>query len=94
MYKIKLKLAGRYRVNFNLPNCINKVLGFEKVLYKTDGKHKAPNIPDITSTQIYYIEINLIEPNILRKKNGQPKSLQYVKSYQTISKECQGCCNY
>ena len=41
-YKIKLTLAGRYRVNFNLPDFINKVLGFEKVIhvYETDGKCK------------------------------------------------------
>ena len=77
-------MAGGYRVNFNIPNSINEVLGFEKTIYR--GTHKSPNIPDIASTQLYFIVIDLIEPNFLRKKDGEAKSLQYVRVIKLYQK--------
>ena len=77
-------MAGGYRVNFNTTNSINEVLGFEKTAYR--GTHKSLNIPDIASTQLYFIVIDLIEPNILRKKDGEAKSLQYVRAIKPYQK--------
>ena len=88
-YRTILTLTGSYMVNFNIPNSIN-VLGFEKTRYR--GTHKSPNIPDIASTQLYFIVINLIKPNILRK-DGEAKSTK-CESYQAISKECWRGCHY
>ena len=76
-------MAGGYRVNFNIPNSFNEVLVFEKTIYR--GTHKSPNIPDIVSTQLYFIVIDLIEPNILRK-DGEAKSLQYVRAIKPYQK--------
>ena len=33
-YRTILTLTGGYRVNFNIPNSINEVLGFEKTIYR------------------------------------------------------------
>ena len=79
-----LTLAGGYRVNFNIPNFIYEVLGFEKTIYR--GTHKPPNIPDIASTQLYFIVFDLVEPNILRKKDSGAKSLQYVRAIKPYQK--------
>ena len=83
-YRIVLTLKGGYRVNFNVQSSINKVFGFEKITYTST--HKAPNIPDIASTQAYFIVIDLIEPNVLRTKNGQTNSLQYVRVIKPFQK--------
>ena len=83
-YKIILTLKGNYKVNFNIDNSIHKVLGFDKKIY--DKTSKSENIPDISSTQIFFIVIDLIQPNILRKKNGETKSLQYVRAIKPFSK--------
>ena len=85
-YKINLTLSGGYRVDFNIPNSIHKVFGFEKVTYTTNGNHLSPNIPDIASTQVFFIVIDLIEPNILRKKNGDTLHLQYVRAIKPFQK--------
>ena len=65
-YRMILTLTGGYRVNCDIPNSIYEVLGFEKTIYR--GTHKSPNIPDIASTQLYFIVIDLIEPNILKEE--------------------------
>ena len=84
-YKTILTLTGGYRVNFNIDNSIHKVLGFEKTEYS--GVHKSPHNPDIASTQLYFIVIDLIEPNILRKRNGETNSLQYVRAIKPFQKQ-------
>ena len=65
-YRTILTLAGGYRVNFDIPNSIYEVLGFEKTIYR--DTHKSPSIPDIASTQLYFIVIDLIEPNIFKEE--------------------------
>ena len=83
-YRTILTLTGGYRVNFDIPNSIYEVLGFKKTIYR--GTHKSPNIPDIANAQLYFIVINLIEPNILWKKDGEAKSLQYVRAIKPYQK--------
>ena len=83
-YRIILTLKGGYRVNFNVQSSINKVFGFEKTTYT--GTNKASNNPDIASTQLYFIVIDLIEPNILRKQNGESANLQYVRAIKPFQK--------
>ena len=83
-YRIILTLKGGYRVNFNVQSSINKVFGFEKTVYT--GTTKALNIPDIASTQAYFIVIDLIEPNVLRTKSRQTNSLQYVRVIKPFQK--------
>ena len=73
-----LKISNNYKVNFNIPNCINTIFGFEKNIY-SNGTYMAENAADITSSEAIYVIVDLIEPNLLFY-NGEVKYLQYVRN--------------
>ena len=73
-----LKISNNYKVNFNIPNSINTIFGFEEKIY-SNGTHMAENAADMTSSEAIYVTVDLIEPN-LSFYNGEVKYLQYVRN--------------
>ena len=62
---------------------MNNVFGFDKKVY-IHGKHKAENIPDISTTQACFITIDLIKPNVLFSK-GKTTTLDYIRVIPTYT---------
>ena len=83
--RVLLKISNNYKVNFNIPNSINIIFGFEKKIY-SNGKHVAENAADITSSEAIYVIIDLIEPNLLFY-NGEVKYLQYVRNISLYTRQ-------
>ena len=83
--RVLLKISNNYKVNFNIPNSINIIFGFEKKIY-SNGTHVAENAADITSSEAIYVIIDLIEPNLLFY-NGEVKYLQYVRNIPLYTRQ-------
>ena len=58
--RISLTLDDKHEVDFNIRRSLNKLLGFEKKLYKK-GYHLAENLPKITDINSILIHANIIE---------------------------------
>ena len=83
--RVLLKIRNNYKVNFNIPNSINIIFGFEKKIY-SNGTHVAENAADITSSKAIYVIIDLIELNLLFY-NGEVKYLQYVRNIPLYTRQ-------
>ena len=62
-YRIALDIKTNYIVDFTYLNSINTVMGFAPNKYES-GIRTGQNVPQIASSQMVFIVIDLIEPNI------------------------------
>lgn len=71
--RISLTLDATHQVDFNVPNSVSTLLGFEKKKY-TEGYHIGENLPKITDVNSIVIHCDLIEGGYL---NGQVSNAIY-----------------
>ena len=75
--KSRLELKNGVKVDFRVPDSINKVLGFEKELVSGDGIHESENLVNITDINTIEIHCDLIEGSYV---NGESSSLLHAFS--------------
>ena len=65
-----MEITGKCQVDFNTPNSLSKILGFEQKIYSA-GYHESKNIVDIMTINSIFVHIDLINGSYVDGKIDQ-----------------------